>query len=519
MTDEFRSLFLPLRPGEQAVFAAPLTFLSTLQAASRPPKEEGEGRDDLGAQPAAALLLAMASARADGLVVVLRSQRVLFYTLRDGHRGPREVRSVAPTPAKTEAGRRPTVSCASLIPLHISFACRVRRGSAGGESTAYFRGAVGCTDGRVSVFTEESYGFSFAAHDGPVVSVEAVLTGSGGGGEHGKEARSLARATERLGFVTCGADKMVYLWQRSPDSDALRPLPLIEPKAFARYAALCLFHPPAAHWLLSPLGARGGARAEDVLPCSVALYTAAAIQHGVRSRLLGGGGATQTYPLPRELLTRVSALATDGTLCYMGAGRDFYIMRLQSDAATAAGGGGESHCYRMDTVAHTITRIVVSDAVAVVCCEPAGLLYAYYIPEAVPTLLARPPLTPLGSYRTYGGHPLVSLAVHAPAMLLVVVEATGTVELVELPRGGQRFNAEHPQHGGLTRALPSIDSLQHQCLLEDLNSIGVGGGGGGGDVSVEYAVLLESWQERAHLARCAVEVGCEQYIHRTANVS
>ncbi|KAG5482823.1 hypothetical protein LSCM1_06854 [Leishmania martiniquensis] len=274
MTHEFRSLFLPLAAEERAVFSdffpLLLTSAASVQEAAAaaaaverspqptPPAmpattnllgttsvcfSEMANHISGGRGPAAgaqdqcgvslrSLVFAVGSARADAVIVVLRSGHIVLYGLDRLHTPPYEKYRIRPLPTTQQlmasrgksrqrnstvraasSGKRAQasgrgrlsdtnsvgssgaeVTCAALLPLHIAYCCRIplsepfscatastggpcRGGSREGkeEDVVYLRGVVGGSDGRVSLFSDSSYTLSFAAHDIPVAQVDAVL--------------------------------------------------------------------------------------------------------------------------------------------------------------------------------------------------------------------------------------------------------------------------------------------------------------------------------------------------------
>jgi hypothetical protein len=171
--------------------------------------------------PLRSLVFAVGSARADALLVVLRSAHVVVFGLDRPHAPPYELYRICPLPTTQQlqaaremsshklhhhnnnphsnnarslrgtdgdsAVRLAEATCASLIPLPISYCCRIivpADGRSHGTTIAdeeeeedeiYLRGVVGSSDGRVSLFSDVAYTLSFAAHETPVAQVNAVL--------------------------------------------------------------------------------------------------------------------------------------------------------------------------------------------------------------------------------------------------------------------------------------------------------------------------------------------------------
>lgn len=322
----FKSLFLPLRPNDRAVFASVCTLLTL---GSEPPAgagaeasahhqqpgtarsstatfsaAEGGGNfmEESGAawapppppRPAAnSALFALLSGRGDGAVTVLATREVVFFNLTNPRRGPFEVQRFAPLPA-TGARASTTLSktneavCAALLPMELSYLCRVdsrQRPGDSGAAPVYMRGLVGCRDGRVHVFAESGYVFSFAAHDCPVVAVHAVYSAREPEDQQqqqqratassaatsvapvmagfasvaaGPEPLSMRRAMRYLGIVTTGKDGTVLVWRQQQSNGAMCPRQLTGASSLHRSVALCVFQPTAPDLLVTILGGCGG---------------------------------------------------------------------------------------------------------------------------------------------------------------------------------------------------------------------------------------------------------------------
>lgn len=215
-------------------------------SASGSPRESAQEAQARRGAPPRSLIFAVGSARAEALLVVLRSLHVVVFGLDRPHAPPYELYRLRPLPTTQQlqvaremsahksnsqhhhhrqgsggSGRRggggeasvstASATCASLIPLPISYCCRIvvaaegrgvnsYNGRAGREEVAavaasssragafagvmdreeeeeeiYLRGLVGSSDGRVSLFSDVAYTLSFAAHETAVAQVDAVL--------------------------------------------------------------------------------------------------------------------------------------------------------------------------------------------------------------------------------------------------------------------------------------------------------------------------------------------------------
>lgn len=212
----------------------PGNYIEGGSATTSPHESAGAMQARRGA-PLRSLIFAVGSARPEALLVVLRSAHVVVFGLDRPHSSPYEIYRIRPLPttqqlqaardasghhrhngsssgggASRSRGRSAVAAaeatCASLIPLSISYCCRIvlsaegidrggTPGRRGGEETmpqppssptggrpameeeeeVYLRGLVGSSDGRVSLFSDVAYTLSFAAHETPVTQVDAVL--------------------------------------------------------------------------------------------------------------------------------------------------------------------------------------------------------------------------------------------------------------------------------------------------------------------------------------------------------
>ncbi|GET87225.1 hypothetical protein, conserved [Leishmania tarentolae] len=673
MTHEFRSLFLPLAEEEQAVLA---DFFPTLAASSASHKDpaarehslqpkvsaaldrgsaawvsspysSGESRNRLqggcGAAteeqagdgaPLRSLVFAVGGARADTVIVVLRTGDVVMYGLDRLHTPPYEKFRIRPLPttqqltaAREKAHKRNNgdgaarsrsqtdvsgsgsvassrsvgssgteATCAALLPLHITYCCRIPLssssnsptppagrlccgGGGGGspeetvEDMVYFRGIVGSSDGRVSLFSDTSYTLSFAAHDIPVAQVDAVLlppcTLGGcvstnashatlargiGSAEAGfthtascselatpvslQRSERLARATQRLGLVTSGNDGVVLLWRRLGDS--MSPIVVVRPSTFSSHVSYAVHHPSALSALFSsraPLSqVEAAIDAELSCPPSSLLHAAASTSRTLYVRQLASispkpvhtylSSATRresvdaaapismSVALPGSWSATVTAIATDGnvTLVAMGASL-LSLVKLKPCSAA-----------RVWKAAESITQLVLVDSLALAVCARSGTVHVLTIHPGTGQVMRQ------RVHYSYKHRAIHHTSLHAASLLMTIVDVYGSTELVQMPADVRlpcdvRLLSGDCTSGGAAHVdlLASMAALQAKVSIEAIKG-GVGDGVQDSGTAQEMEVIagtpplckantaLGQLNERLLLARYAVPEECDDLM-------
>lgn len=528
-----RSLFLPTRADERVAFASvcPLYTDFTKSSAgvsvtsSQVPDESSPISGVPGSSTSLAFSLLYARPRA--VVAVLRSREVVWYSLEDPQR-LREVRRIRPLPVISQSQRKhphrrvkggllkkePTSF--SLIPLEISLldpliadgnakeeeasAEPSQQGSHTGAGARLLRGVIGGSDGRVSVFSESGYVFSFAAHCSPVTAAHAVTSHTrtastlfaadadsqapGDGTEDGEPrhaaispGRTFSEAPLSLGFVTCGRDGSVYVWRQG--CGVFKPTRLLEEKAlFTRSSAFTVYSPSAANYVLSP----AAGWFSEALPSAVLLHATTA-SLDIRNLSQPPEEAPHlSFALPpspppsllvrqghvraslQMLLTNdggTSAVGTNGT--YALVARDFSIYRVDLHAAPLPADSGEATHHIMASP-YLVTEIVLKDEVALLSAGPAGVVHLIS-----PTL---PAAVLLLSYHSYHHRPLRHVSFCEELALMVLVDSAGSTELICYPEtvvnavAARTFATLQSSSHSLAELLPSVRLLRSRCAFD-----------------------------------------------------
>ncbi|CBH11110.1 hypothetical protein, conserved [Trypanosoma brucei gambiense DAL972] len=441
---EWSALSLPVE-GE-VVFASFVSLICPLNG-----RREG---DDVSKKCSAASVLCNECANA--IVCVLKGREVAFFDLADESAGPREVRRIGATPpllvSRFMRNADPSVAtCATLLPKDVSFMCRVppaavervsssdpsagpHDGGAGAahsvRGTVYLCGAVGTSDGRVDVFSEEGYVFGFVASDGPVVAVSVIYSTSFSSGgcagvksweqiqpsgvslpaEGSDEERTLDRATANLGFVTTNADGVVSVWRQ--DGCGLKPAVFGSSALFSRVFCSRVVQPSSRDWLLS---------GTEVTRTPFIVHTSP----GLTADLCARSAVTfedveSRVRLPGNMLTRTTAIASDGDSALVARGRSVFHVTFSG-----------SSCDLVCTADCNVDGLHLpgsgpqkeGGAALAAACDVKGTVY----------VLCGQPLSVLGRYSATGGGPIRSLSICAVSRLVTIVGGDGTVDVVLVP--------------------------------------------------------------------------------------
>ncbi|KPI84862.1 hypothetical protein ABL78_6090 [Leptomonas seymouri] len=649
---QFRSLFLPLSEEEHAVFAsvfplllsAPSTIEGEAAAAagehnSRPthpsasatltysptesPGNHVEGRSasylresagDVHARgegPLRSPIFAIGSARADALLVVLRSAHVVVFGLDRPRTPPYVLYRIKPLPtthqlqfARESAGQQPRdgsggsavgdaeATCASLMPLSISYCCRIAvpsdgrgRGGTGGRRSAkgavgeeqiYIRGLVGSSDGRVALFSDVAYTFSFAAHETPIAQVDAVLLppcslntssvnngnpnnanslgGRGGPGSHTAHRQASTAATgsatplqqqqqrresfrhamERLGIVTSGADGVILLWRCIDVS--MSPIVLLRPSSFARRVSYTMHYPSAYSTLLSATAPRDSREAtvdaELCCPPSGFVHSTSQHAHGLRVRQFA---SLDAMPPPLHTSSGPNEQPMDVEEAAQRAAPPWLSLPMPGSWTTAVTAiathngitlvARETSLFsivRFDaqSVARilktdsAITQIVLQDTIALAVCARSGAVH----------VLTINPVTGHGAhhrtYYSYKNRSILHVSLHEASLLMSIVDVCGSTELVQLPsdvllhRHIQPLRSSYVLGGAESlNLLASMAALRAKVGIEDVKGADVRPDAPGVVTSMyEANATLDQLNERLLLARLAVPEECDRYM-------
>ncbi|CCD12745.1 unnamed protein product [Trypanosoma congolense IL3000] len=421
---------LPLQADGNVVFASFITLLSP----------NGDGVKRTGPPTSV-----VSGERDDAIVCVLASRDVVFFDFMGEGGIPREVqRFCGPPPLCVSRFMRTPVSssafCASLLPLDVSYMCRVQVASggvpssgagAGSAGPVYLRGVVGTSDGRVDVFSEHGYVFGFVACDGPVVAVRPIYNVSVHCGENpappdegGDQGRPLELATANLGFVTASADGVVYVWQR--DSTMLKPTVLDRSAFLSRTVCWQAVQPSSRDWLLN-----GAATPRTPF----VLYTTPGLASELRVRsAVTFDDVESRVQLPGGFATRTTAIASDEKAALVARGRNVYQVTF-ADASCV-------DVFEADSNVVGLHMSCGGGDILAAACDVRGTVY----------LLSKTPVCVCGRYRAGGGGPVQSVSLHAASRLLTIVGGDGKAEVVMAP--------ESPDNAG---AAPATTVLQ--CLV------------------------------------------------------
>ncbi|RNF25574.1 uncharacterized protein Tco025E_02254 [Trypanosoma conorhini] len=536
----WRSLFLPLR--ERVVFASFITMLCPLQqpvlqpeqfshraasvdADAAPPVTAGKvyGPEDDG-DAMRSPLFALCGERADAIVCVLADGGVVFFDLTDENEGPKEIRRFSAR--KPRSGAAYEATCASTIPLEVTYMCRVPAlaqpaaaaaaaasqlsGNSGIADTfkpgapvlsraMYLRGVVGSRDGSVEVFSELGFVFGFVAHDAPVVAVAAIYTAEDeneGGSQPGAGAKRDSKllpgsegpggrfeiATVGLGFVTCSSEGVVYVWKRSGL--------VIKPKFFERSTfpsrkfKLHVVQPSGRELLLSGMG---------MARTPLLVHTTPGLGHELRVRSsLTFKDVEPRVKLPGSLFTRTTAIAAVEKLALVARGKKVYKVDL-----------AESRCERLLTARHTVTGLCLGrTGLAAATCDGGGMLY----------VLALDPVSVLGRYYARGGGPFCSVSLHPDSHLLAIVSGDGAVEVAMMPEAWNDGSVNN-----LHTCADVMSSIQAAKALYCL--VGLQQRRGAALCSAAEAISQAAEYEALLLARMAVPAGTTRYLHHPAGIA
>eukprot|EP00796_Vickermania_ingenoplastis_P000978 gene978-573_t len=535
-TNDIHSLFLPTAAQDRAAYAAlcPLVYLlhrsdepaattCTSAGPSSACTSELVDDDSVAAasvsshNPRGSVLFSALHPQLDGLVAVLRTQEVIFFSMRETG-GPKELRRFKPMPAISPAQRREKtkrkgggvvqreVTAFCLVPLDV--AVRVRSSSSSAAAlpgpSSLLRGVVGTSDGRVSAFTEYGYAFSFTAHHSPIAAAHAIYNpvGAAAAAAEEEEGRPSSRsrspprravnqvhvtldpthASHRnadvyststraaaaaagpfaaLGFVTVGRDGSVCVWRKA-EGLVFRPRRLMgERPLFSRCSAFSLYSPP-----LVPHSATGFLAPSPVLLHATTEYFSVwpAIPTASDRRRV----YPDTYPIPPSGYDRwhydLPALVTNdgGTAAVCSNGvyalvaRDYNIYRVNavSDAKPTP----------IMVTLHPITAIDMGEHLAVLAALAYGVVLIIRPDESSAVLLCE--------YTSYKGRPLRHVALHECAATMILVDNLGSVELVVLPRAymetaARQAQLEPPGLHSVVYLLPSVWMLQARAALDD----------------------------------------------------
>lgn len=578
--ESFRSLFLPLSANESGIFAAVVSLFGPREPATESATPLSSGRTSKLQKPVAdstnsetSALFTTLSARADAILVVLRNREVIYYGLSDPRRGPVERHRFAPTPTVLEAGAATScpggatakaaaafssACCAALIPLSLSYSCRVQPpGDNSSRATTYLRGVIGCRDGRVSVFSETAYAYGFAAHDTPVVYVAALHVHPS---ECGEEPTLLAKpnvrdASQHLGFITVGMDGVMYLWRRH--AEKLKPSMVTEGRQLNRYFACCVHQPAPFDWTILAATSHGGlapdpedgARTscgppgEDTalfLPRPILMYVPSQLRRELvlqhvsvdaapvhlevmplkrdKDRSRAGLAETIILPMPGSWWHRASAVATDGNVYLVANHHELYTVGWSAQGLPLQ--PSQHHPQQptrcVFTAKHRITHLRIQNGIITASCLQEGYVYVLRLPN----------FDLVATYRSYAKRSLTSVELYAPANLLLLVDAAhGSVELVAFPiqptpdvgffsADGTVAPTEEPIHDeGVYSG--SVMVLRHKCQLDDARRQQQAQGH---PVPVADGALqgqMAACEESLYLARLGIPKACDDCVHRS----
>ncbi|EPY34532.1 hypothetical protein AGDE_07867 [Angomonas deanei] len=462
--------------------------------------------------------------KSSGMVVVLEGGEVLYYSMRSV-KGPIEMARVLPLTA-VESGGRPAealrATCASLVSNDIAYACRVSyQGSSPSEPTfAYYRVVVGFANGRVSIVTEQGYSLGFAAHDCPVVGTSAVYNSQGEEADPNatKDSnRTVQQSSRHLGVVTCGEDGRIFLWRRRLGN--MKPTVLLETTSFFCVSAFCLYQPPSVDLSLffgTFIGKEGTPDTHLLIP-HAALIHSGARGNGLYGRQLAVESETRTLAGSPVLFTSPTAMATDGNLLLVACKYNLYHVGLGPMASSTLVLKAEK----------PITHIVIDGPLAVVASGSNGFIHVLHLQDH-----GTPPVSQLGVYYSYNNRSIVNISLHATALSMVIVDSAGSVEVVRLPEAYTDAirSTAITGSGTVMTYLQSAMSLWGRCALGDV------------EAAIEQKTKLEqaekrnekekmdlaalrrkaeemnTWEETVLLARMALPVGCNAYMHKEAQL-
>lgn len=472
----WRSLFLPLSTEEKVVFVSFISLLQRSEACPGPLNAFHVAND--------------ASTKREALLCVMENQRVVIFDLTSEDAGPRSIISFsAAKDMKRQSSlslsdseslailSKVVASCASLIPMSLVLASRHEAVYAGGGSadecgvplcplqspSRLFRGVMGSSNGRVDVFTETSFAFGFPAHNCPVVHAEALFVGESAAPQpvpdngssltmnvlpNGQAQETFASVSQVLGFLTMGADGVVFVWRRR--SEGFRREKLLEPSLLSKCHALHASLPYRSIPLQEQLERLGGGNAEaDAVnqvqetrlysptspsptprpatsgPCQ---RSTSVLPFKVAPSLIfsGGNGFSNSIKVRScetmkevehdvelgGMLSRTTAITTEGSMCLVA--REKVVHSVNYTTRT---------CKRVLTATSCVLHLALENLIGVAGCE-SGKLYVFHADQG----------TVLGVHYTYTTGPVKSLSFVFSAMLLAVVDSQSLcVELFELP--------------------------------------------------------------------------------------
>lgn len=495
MSSDARSLFLPLADTESAIHCGFYT--------------------SFGDQPLERVLTALDVfndnvTRQNYAAVMYRDQSVGLWNLKDEETGPRLLKKLSPktaAPAKTEA------TVATMFSLDLLFSV-VGQSYSGNSVSTLLRGAVGNSAGRVSFFSETQMLDGFQAHDCPVRQVEGLLIGESTGSPlrarlsgsitYGAtmhpSATSLASVdTARsfppmLGFATMGENGIVFVWRRQ-NGEFVKSI-LLEPSFTSKCPVLTVALPlregsiamsslerpcsPSEPVAYSPATPNDRETTAEVAYNSSLIFLAT---NGFSKAIkVCSAEALQEVEPSVELegtFSRTTAIAADGTVCLAAREKVVYAMDYKA-----------RRCNRILTTSSCVTTLVFRQPIAIVGCEN-GKIYTVNVQTG----------GVLGVTYTHSSTAVRSMTFLYEAMLLSIVDATGLVEIMELP---QVFLREGSEHGTPIQYCSAAIVLKRVMQLEECRS-------GGGTATLQRALAAE---EHLLLARLNVPEDVNRYLGR-----
>lgn len=515
---DFDARSIELNKDDQAVFAALTPMLSISVGAWMEQKQRHDHTNDDGEvteiemQPSEAGLghFSLLSERLETMCVVLRNGAVLYLAFpgsNSHHHHPVDpnasvpsviLRRLEPTSfSRSYQGSDGSedvqdVTAASLLPLDLAFACRVdlRRTSSSAHTEeptfTHLRGMIGCSNGRVSVFSERGYAFSFAAHDSPVTNVAAIYCHHDepqspscasshidddsprrrgavavGRGPRGVGRQSLMRALQHVGFVTEGLDGQIVIWRRG--AGMFEPRVVVQPGLLTRHIAFSVYTPRANHSLLHPYSsAHAGepAPAPQLRP-SMLIRSTSTMQHGIHISSVMDYDTVTRSSVPsseeyeenadRSRSSRYENVPSSASAVYDK--RDLHCWGREADFGsfvhlpggtlvyTTAMAGNEEYglvarerqLYAVDYATHEVTLVMTASrkithielhrSFATVWSSESGSVYVLQVR----------PFAVLGRYRSARHRRLLSCSVDPRTLIMTLVGVDNTVEVVRLP--------------------------------------------------------------------------------------
>lgn len=492
----WKSLFLPLAEDERVAFCSFFTLVK---------------RDFNGLH-----VVNDSETQRDHILCVMENQSVAIFDLSTSD-GPKKISGfTAAREMKSSANydERVIATCASTIPLELSFACHLHCESNVRSPNAYeppaplpqdegtaslgsvFRGVVGSSNGRVDVFTEASYAFGFPAHKCPVVHVQAIFVGDSAhpsthpddnntvnvvsSSQPGGANNTFSTVTNVLGFVTMGEDGCVLVWRRRADGFRREKLitPSLMSKCHAIHAALPVRSLPIQMDALAPrIGGDAGSPNDEGLYSPQTSFSPAS-QQALNSRTTakapssqppgyrlapslifsGGNGFSNTVKVRscESMKSMELDVSLDGVFSRTSAiAVDGPICIVAREKVVYAVDYEERTCKRIFTATSVVKHLVVRSPLVVAGCESGKI---YVVNGNLGTVL--------GTSYTYSAAPVISLSFVSSALLLAVVDETNCVEVFQLPEKYlrqptyKRFGAFDPLQSAAADVLQKYVALQ-----------------------------------------------------------